>query len=129
MTKDLHTNIAVVSAIAAAVLSADETGAALDRQGFDSAAFAIVTGAVGGAGDFAARMQHSDTETPGDFEDVPTKDLQGELPATLLADGAYSIGYSGSKRYLRLVITHNGGTSIALGATLIKGHPALSPAT
>ena len=67
MTKDLHTNIAVVSAIATAVLSADETGAALDRQGFDSAAFAIVTGAVVGAGDFAARMQHSDTETPGDF--------------------------------------------------------------
>lgn len=125
--KDLHSNIAVVAALAAVTLTADDAGDILDLQGFNAAEFAIQTGSVVGAGDFTATVQHSDTDTPADFEDVSADDLLGELPATLLADRTYSVGYSGSKRYLRINVVHNGGTSIDLAAILIKGHPEQAP--
>ena len=37
------------------------------------------------------------------------------------------VGYVGNKRYLRTVITKNGGTSIAAGAVLVKGRAARAP--
>lgn len=37
------------------------------------------------------------------------------------------VGYIGNKRYLRTVLTKNGGTSIAAGAVVIKGHAHQRP--
>jgi hypothetical protein len=37
------------------------------------------------------------------------------------------VGYAGFKRYLRVVVTKNSGTSIAAGAVLVKGHAAQRP--
>lgn len=125
--KDIHSNVAVLAALALTTLNGDVAGSILDLQGFNSAEIAIQTGTVAGAGDFTATLQHADTETLADFEDVTADDLLGELPATLLGDGVYSVGYSGSKRYLRVNVVHNGGTSIDLAAVLIKGHPEHAP--
>ncbi|GAA6190886.1 hypothetical protein [Phaeobacter sp. NW0010-22] len=125
--KDLHSNIGVVLALAPVVLTASAASAAVDLQGFASSEFIITTGVVAGAGDFTATVQHSDTTTGGDFEDVEAEDLLGELPATLLADGVYKIGYTGSKRYLRINLTKNGGTSISTSVAMVKGHPESAP--
>jgi len=40
----------------------------------------------------------------------------------LAADSVYWVGYRGGKRYVRVVITKNSGTSIAAGAVVVKGH-------
>ncbi|MAW86507.1 MAG: hypothetical protein CMJ42_08270 [Phyllobacteriaceae bacterium] len=125
--RDLANNIGAVQAITPAVLSATVTGSALDLQGYESAAVIINTGAIVSAGDFTAKLQESDTTTSGDFADVAAADLVGTLPAALEADSAYRQGYTGNKRYLRVVITKNGGTSIAAGAVLVKGHPHEAP--
>lgn len=125
--RDIVHNIAAVQAIGPAVLAATATSAALDLKGFDSAAFIINSGAVVGAGDFTAKVQESDTTTSGDFTDVDPDHLQGSLPASLVADGTAKIGYRGFKRYVRLVITKNGGTSLAAGALLIKSNAADKP--
>lgn len=125
--RDIAPNIGLAQAVAPAVLSASNTSAAIDLLGFNSAALVLNTGAIVSAGDFTAKLQESDTTTSGDFTDVAAAHLVGTLPATLEAASVYKQGYIGTKRYLRTVITKNGGTSIAAGAVIVKGHPADAP--
>lgn len=127
--KDTYHDNKAVQALAPAVVTASGAGAAIALAGFDSALFAVNTGAIVGAGDFSVKLQESDTTTEGDFTDVAAADRLGTLPTTLVANTAYRIGYIGSnrKKYVRLVVTKAGGTSIALGAVAILGHPAIAP--
>lgn len=127
MRKDLHSNTGVVPVVAPQVLSATDTSAAIDLKGFDAAMLVVNTGAIVSAGDFTAKLQESDTTTSGDFTDVAAADLTGTLPATLEAASVYKQGYIGKKRYVRTVITKNGGTSIAAGAVIVKGLAAMAP--
>ena len=125
--RDLANNVAAVQAVAPAVLAATNTSAAIDLQGFESAAVIINTGAIVSAGDFTAKLQESDTTTDGDFTDVVAANLVGSFPASLVADSVVKVGYVGSKRYLRTVITKNSGTSIAAGAVILKGNAHSRP--
>ena len=96
-------------------------------QGFESAALVINTGAIAGAGDFTAKLQESDEAAGGTFTDVAADHLVGAFPATLEANSVVKVGYIGHRRYVRTVITRNSGTSIAIGAVLVKGHPHVRP--
>lgn len=125
--KDTFSDHKVVPALAPSVASAAVNGAAIDLVGFNSILFAINTGAVTGDGDFAVKIQHSNTSTPSDFEDAPAVSVLGAAPATLAADSAYRVGYVGGRRYARLVTTKAGGTSIAIGAVAVLGEPAVAP--
>ena len=125
--RSIEPNIGAVQVVAPAVLSATNTSAAIDLKGFNSACLVINTGAIVSAGDFTAKLQESDTTTSGDFTDVAAEHMTGEFPASLVADSVVKVGYIGHKRYLRSVITKNGGTSIAAGAVLVKGHPGEAP--
>ncbi|MFD1341460.1 hypothetical protein [Litorisediminicola beolgyonensis] len=127
--RDIAPNIGITQAVAPAVLSATNTSAAIDLLGFESAAVVINTGAIVSSGDFTPTLQESDTTTPGDFTDVAADRLVGTFPASLTADGVVKVGYIGTKRYVRTVLTKNGGTSIAAGVLVIKGHPADAPVT
>lgn len=126
--KDMHSNIKVVAAIAPAVKTDAESGAAIDLQGYRSAEIVVNTGALAGAGDFGFKIQHSHTTESGDFVDVPASDLLGAAPAAAMtAATTYKVGYVGSRRYIRVATLDNGGTSLAIGAVAILGSPALAP--
>lgn len=125
--KDIYSGLGLAAAVAPAVLSATNTSSEIDLQGFTSAMLVIATGAIAASGDFTAKLQESDTTTSGDFTDVAASDLLGILPATLEASSTYRQGYIGTKRYLRTVMTKNGGTSIAASAVIVKGHPDDAP--
>ncbi|MBY3070754.1 hypothetical protein HFO71_10415 [Rhizobium laguerreae] len=127
--KDTYHDNKAVQALAPAVVSAAVAGSPVDLSGFDSALFVINTGAIAGSGDFGVKLQESDTTTEADFADVAPADQLGTVPATLAANSAYRLGYIGSKRkrYVRILVTKAGGTSIALGATAVLGHPAIAP--
>lgn len=125
--RDLYSNIGAVPALAPAVKTAAENGAAVDTKGFGRIAFVVSTGAVAGAGDFGVKLQESDTTTSGDFADVDASQIDSNAPATLAASSAYKLGYRGHKRYVRLVLTMAGGTSIAAGAVAVLGDPTVSP--
>lgn len=127
MRKDSYSNVAAVLALSPAVQAATIKGNTIDLSGFATALLVVNTGAIVAAGDYTAKLQHSDTTTDGDFTDVAADDLLGTLPASLTEDGTFRQGYTGSKRYIRVVVTKNGGTSIAAGAVVIKGTPALAP--
>lgn len=123
--KDAISNVKAETAIVPAVKTAAENGESIDTQGFRSLAFVINTGAVAGDGDFGAKVQESADGT--DWTDTDADNVQGILPATLAADSAYRVGYSGSKRYARLALTKGGGTSIVLSAVAVLGQPAIAP--
>lgn len=127
--KDTYHDNKAVQALAPAVVAAAANGVAIDLAGFDSALFVINTGAIVGAGDFGVKLQESNTTTDADFSDVAAVDQLGTIPATLAANTAYRVGYIGSKRksYVRLAVVKAGGTSIALGAMAVLGHPAIAP--
>lgn len=125
--RDLASNIGAVLALSPAVQAATIKGNTIDTNGFESAAFLINTGAIVSAGDFTAKVQESDTTTDGDFTDAVAGDLVGSLPASLTADGSFKQGYIGHKRYARVVLTKNGGTSIAAGAVAVLGSPRIAP--
>lgn len=125
--RDLANNIGVALALSPAVQAATIKGNAIDLTGFESAALVVNTGAIASAGDYTAKMQESDTTTDGDFTDVAAANLVGSLPASLAADSVYRQGYVGSKKYIRVVVTKNGGTSIAAGAVVVKGNAHSRP--
>lgn len=126
--KDLYSKVSVVIALAPVVLSATDTGSAIDLQGFKSAVLVMNTGAIVGSGDFTTKIQESDTTTGGDFTDVDSGDLIGSFPTSLAAASVVKVGYRGTKRYVRQVTTKNSGTSIAVGIVCVKGHPTDAPA-
>ncbi|ORE94038.1 hypothetical protein ATO13_08191 [Stappia sp. 22II-S9-Z10] len=127
--RDIANSLGIVQAVAPAVLSATNTSAAIDLLGFGSAAMVLNTGAIVSSGDFTAKLQESDTTTSGDFADVAAADLVGTLPATLEAASTYKQSYIGNKRYIRTVLTKNGGTSLAAGAIIVKGNASERPVT
>ena len=122
---DIHSIAKAVPAIVPAVKTAAGEGSSIDVQGFGSLLFVINTGAIAGDGDFGVVVQ--DSANGSEWANVDDVDVQGAIPATLAATNAYRVGYTGSKRYVRLALTKAGGTSIALGAVAILGHPAVAP--
>lgn len=125
--RDLANNLSPALALSSAVQAATIKGNAVDMSGFNSVMFVIATGAIASAGDFTPKLQESDTTTDGDFTDVVAADLVGSLPASLTADAVFKQGYIGSKKYVRVVLTKNGGTSIAAGAIAVRGNARLRP--
>lgn len=126
--RDIYHNFAVVPAMASSSKGAAVEGGAIDLAGFDSALIVVNTGAITGDGDFSFKLQESDAAGTG-FTDVAPADVLGAAPETLGANGVYRVGYIGSKRkrYIRLAVTKEGGTSIHLGAIAILGHPSRAP--
>lgn len=126
---DLKNNITAVLALSPAVHAATKADASIiDLQGAGSATVIVNTGAIAGSGDYTISLRHGDAaDLTGDAA-ASGDDLLGAFPATLAADSSYAVGYRGGKRYVRVVITKNSGTSIAAGAVIVKGHLALAGA-
>jgi hypothetical protein len=125
--RDLKNSTAAVLALSAVVHTATKTDAPIvDLQGAGSVLVTVVTGAIASAGDYTITLRHSDNSDMSSDALASGDDLLGTFPASLAADSVYTVGYKGEKRYARVVITKNGGTSIAAGAAIIKGHLALT---
>jgi hypothetical protein len=123
---DIHSNIAPLTTIAPAVLTATVNGNGVDLAGFASASLMIVAGAIVASGSFTAKLQESDLQGSG-FVDVPASGLIGTFPAILTADSIVKVGYLMNRRFVRCVVTFNSGTSIALAAVLVRGNPQMAP--
>ena len=126
---DLKNNIAAVLALSPAVHAATKADATIiDLQGAGSATVIVNTGAIAGSGDYTISLRHGDASDLSGDAAASGDDLLGAFPATLAADSSYAVGYRGGKRYVRVVITKNSGTSIAAGAVIVKGHLSLAGA-
>lgn len=133
MTKDLFNNVAIKNALNTQAIATDTTtaGAIIDTAGFESLTFAVQSGTLTD-GSYTVLLQEGDNSDLSDAEAVADADLLGtEAGASFaLADDnkVTKIGYSGTKRYVRLSIvsaaTTTGGT---LGAVAILGHARYNP--
>ena len=126
---DLSHHISVVTILPPAAQSATVTSANFDLIEFNAFSILLTTGKIVGAGDFTATLQHADTASSAKFIDVPAIEWIGTLPSSLAADAVVKLGYKGDKRYLRVVLTKNSGTSIEAGIALIKGIAYSQPLT
>lgn len=139
--RDIVSNIAVVSAIVPAVLAADNTPAAVDLHGFNSAMVSIQVGAGGitfsGTNKIEFVLSHSDDDAT--YAPVDQADVQGvtgvasgiilALKAAHADPSVTRVGYVGGKRYLKLLADFSGthGTGTPIAATVIKGNPHSAP--
>lgn len=108
-------------------------GEIIDRKGFESLTYLILTGSLGDAGaEFTALLEEGDAANLSDAAAVPDGDLIGTeaLASFIQSDDnkCYKLGYKGSKRYTRLTITPtNNATAALIAATALLGHPANAP--
>jgi len=133
--RDMHSEMTAVVAIGAAVLSADNTPAAIDLQGYDAAEIILMIGAGGitfsGTNKIEFVLTHSDdNSTYANVADVDMLGVSGissgiikSLTAAHASAAAYRFGYKGGKRYLKLLADFSGthGTGTAIAAVVLKG--------
>jgi hypothetical protein len=106
-------------------------GAWMDMRGWGSLTLAVSTGVVtdaGAAGGFVFEVQESDTTAAADATAVADADLIGTEAVTVDADDNKqigTIGYRGSKRYVRIVATGTTGTDAAAHVQAIKGNGSI----
>lgn len=139
MARDLHNNVDFVESIdpvAVGTTGTGQTGAVVDRQGYDSVELLVSYGAITAtAATFTVTMLEGDAT--GSMTSVADADLIGTeagagLAAATRTDGSTEnvtkrLGYKGNKRYVqaKVVSTATAGTPVAAGFLL--GHPHRAP--
>jgi len=127
--RDLYRNSLVLPSLApAARVTGSFTGSAVDLRGYDAAVVAVSFGAYTD-GTHTPSVQHSmDGAT---FTDAAISDLDGSFTAVSSSAGAnavQSVGYIGTQRYVRVVMTVAGATTGAVSAaTIVAGRPRSAP--
>lgn len=127
--RDINKDISVATTVApAAALTATTTGAAVDLAGFRSAAVVVHIGVVTD-GTFVASLEEADA-VGGPFTAVAAAGLSGAFAdITAAADETIQeIGYLGSKRFIRLVLTETvASTGALVSATVLRADPLTKP--
>jgi hypothetical protein len=129
----VHPIVGLAPAAAAITDNTAQATAIIDRQGYESLTFLIITGTLADAdATFAVTMVHGDQSNLSDSAAVPADALIGTLSAAgfTFADDAETrkIGYAGDRRYVRLTITPSGNTGAAPMAVIaLLGDPMLAP--
>lgn len=111
-------------------------GNIVDLTDYSAATFQFLTGAVtdaGAAGGFVVEIQESATTADANFTAVADADLVGlETELTVTSDdddgiAVGSVGYIGTKKYVRAVVTGTTGTNaIVAGVWTLQG-PRYAP--
>lgn len=135
--RDMLNNIHPLAAIPPVAARTDNTAivsSIIDTKGYDSLTWLIVTGTNTDANaTFAVTMDESDDSGMSGSNAVAAADLVGTyaLAGFTFADDAETrkIGYSGTKRYVRLTITPSGNDSgnIFVAAIALLANPAILP--
>lgn len=135
-TRDLYHNLAHVQALAPAAKTATANGLDIDLSGFESVEFALNVGTVTD-GTHTPKLQEADDNgsgAPGTYSDVAAANLLGSFTALTTGAGnggsaIQHVGYIGSKRWVRIVMTVSGATTGAVyGADAIKARGRNLPA-
>lgn len=134
--KDLHNTLKftrVISPISQAGNTA-MVGAIIDRQGFDSLEFAITLGTITTAGTaYTTLLEEGSASDLTGSNAVADADLIGTEALASFVDSEVNttktLGYKGSKRYVRLTMTPAGNTGAStMSAIAIQGSGSLKPA-
>ncbi len=123
-TRDLKSNIDVVTSLAPAARTATASGSSADLRGYESAVVAFVVGTVTD-GTHTPSLEESDNDS--DWNAVAAADQLGTL-ANLASSTVQRVGYRGGKRYIRAKVAVSGATTGAVdAAVVIRGNAAQRP--
>lgn len=126
--RDLKNNIDAVASLDPAVrATGTANGSSADLAGY-GAAVALVNFGAYTNGTHTPSLEHSDDNSA--FAAVAAAELDGSFtPISASAAGTTQrVGYRGSKRYLRVVMTVAGGaTGAASSAVILRGAAAMAP--
>lgn len=149
--RDLFHSVTAVQAIAPATLSATTTGLAVDRKGFESVTFVLVTTQFATADNTTNFWEIEIEDSPDNstwtdctlqdvlFANKGTTELTNGrvarlnngtavtgidvLDVTGASGGIYVCGYKGDQRYCRIILKETGSASSTVAAVAVKGHP------
>ena len=135
MNREQVTSKKVVQLLAPAAVTATGTSVYLDLQGFDSVEIIVPHGATtaeAGSHNLLLELQEKNTapQTAAGYTDVVAADLVGgfTLLENAVAAGVQVVGYKGSARYIRVLMTETGTHSTVLGVLAILGLSDRDPA-
>lgn len=129
-TKDLSQVVKSNISLAPAARAASANGSSVDMSGYESALILIALGSWTD-GIHAYEVQESDDDAA--WTAVAAADLVGTEPTVSDAtddDSTVEIGYIGSKRYVRVVVTCSGSplaTGTVSSAVIVQGHARHAP--
>lgn len=105
--------------------TASINGSSVDLVGY-GAAMAVVHAGTITDGTHTPKLQESSDNSS--FSDVAAADLDGVF-AALTSNTIQRVGYKGSKRYLRVVVTVTGSpaTGGKFSAAVLRAHPTYAP--
>lgn len=117
-----------LSLVPAARVNGTFNGTGVDLRGYDSAMLVVSFGAYTD-GAHTPSLQHSDDNSS--FTTVAAAEITAAFTVVNSAGGANStqrVGYLGSKRYVRALLTVTGATTGALSdASVVRGTPRSAP--
>lgn len=129
---DLYNNLLCKATVPNALRTTTVTGTGVDLNedgnGYQSALIVVFTGTITD-GTHTVEVQESDVLGSG-YTAVAAEHLQGAEPVIAAADDdeVFEIGYLGSKRFVRVVITAAGTTTGGVyGALVVLGDPRRAP--
>ncbi len=131
--KDIYSDLSPKVSIKPQFINSNTTvtGTGVDLQGFEGALVVITAGTIAGSSSanvYTPEVQESNSSDTG-FTAVADADLVGTEAAAVHNGGTDStclkIGYTGTKRYIRVVLTTTAFTTAGgyIGADIIKGAP------
>ena len=132
MKRDLKSDFDTAILYVPSIFGTTGTGSAVDLKGYDSCMVVFSAGSLGAAGTsiVPTLLESADGTT---FGTVGTASLQGTftVTGTGVASYNYRVGYIGTGRYIKPVLTGIGGTGAATGQMVsmvaIRGHAARKP--
>lgn len=135
MLRGLVGNLKFVVSYIAQTFSATATSTAVDLQGYGSALFLLMTGAMTFSGTDKITVTLEESNDNVTFNVVSANDIYSPESGTVakVLDGTedaqtiHKVGYRGYKRYVRLVLTEAGTVSVPLSVVAVLGHPELKP--
>ena len=128
--RDLHNLIAIAAAVNAVAIAdgEDPTPVLIARDGAQAVEFVVFSGDYTD-GSVSPVLSHGDASDGSDLTPVDDIDLLG-TEADIVLDGANqiaSIGYVGNKGYLSLAMPSAAGTTMTVGAIVIRSALPITP--
>lgn len=126
--RDLKNNLSVNRSIAPGTKTATAQGTGVDLQGAKGALVVFDPGA-NSAGTFVPSVEESDIgdTSPDQYTAVAAADLEGTL-ANISANTIQRVGYKGTKRYIRAVLTTASTPASLVAAAQVIIEPLAKPA-